>query len=369
VSVRFNERKDGGYWYVDTSWPDGMRTRKTMADEDTAIRINKKIEVACCDEDRIWKKLRKELRLEGGILQGLSEFADLYFESWVVANNRSQASKKSLLKTIKAHFGSTPIDSIGNMNLDKFVAARRKAGVKNATINRGIAALKHMYSWGVKRGYLESSPIASFELLEEVEWVGERPDEAVIDRIIANVQPEARPIFLFLRETGARLSEAARLERHQIDFARANVTFHSITKNGKSRQVPLTSDALDAIAAMPPHGRTVFYSPESLIPWSVDSVDRIWERARKKVMVGDGADKRSSRLRVHDLRHAYAIKLAEEGTPMHFISEMLGHHSVDFTRKRYARFSPESAGRAVLRVLEGRKAFKIADGSRRAAGT
>jgi len=37
---------------------------------------------------------------------------------------------------------------------------------------------------------------------------------------------------------------------------------------------------------------------------------------------------------------------------MHFISAMLGHHSVDFTAKRYARFSPESASRAVLRVLE-----------------
>ena len=253
------------------------------------------------------------------------------------------------------------------MHLDKFVAARRKAGAKNATINRGIAALKHMYSWGVKRGYLESSPIAGFELLEEVEWVGERPDEAVIDRIIGNIQPEARPIYIFLRETGARSSEAALLERRQIDFARACVTFHSNTKNGRSRQVPLTSDALAAIAAMPPHGRTVFYSPESLTPWDVDSVGGRWERARKKVIVGEGADRHPSRLRVHDLRHAYAIKLAEEGTPMHFISEVLGHHSVDFTRKRYARFSPESAGRAVLRVLEGRKASQIANGSRRAA--
>jgi len=41
---------------------------------------------------------------------------------------------------------------------------------------------------------------------------------------------------------------------------------------------------------------------------------------------------------------------------MHYISEVLGHYSLEFTRKRYARFSPESATRAVLRVLQGRKA-------------
>ena len=68
-----------------------------------------------------------------------------------------------------------------------------------------------------------------------------------------------------------------------------------------------------------------------------------WERARKKV---------NSTLRIHDLRHAYAIKLAESGCPMHFISDVLGHHSIDFTRKVYARYSPDSASRAVLRVLE-----------------
>ena len=68
-----------------------------------------------------------------------------------------------------------------------------------------------------------------------------------------------------------------------------------------------------------------------------------WARARKKI---------NSALRIHDLRHAFAIKLAESGCPMHFISEVLGHSNTEFTRKRYARFSPESASRAVLRALE-----------------
>ena len=40
---------------------------------------------------------------------------------------------------------------------------------------------------------------------------------------------------------------------------------------------------------------------------------------------------------------------------MHYIREVLGHHSIDFTRKHYARFSPDSASKNVLRVLEGRK--------------
>ncbi len=56
--------------------------------------------------------------------------------------------------------------------------------------------------------------------------------------------------------------------------------------------------------------------------------------------------------RIHDPRRAYGIKLAERGCPMHFISEVMRHHSVDFTRRRCARFSPESASKAVRGVLE-----------------
>jgi integrase len=57
----------------------------------------------------------------------------------------------------------------------------------------------------------------------------------------------------------------------------------------------------------------------------------------------------------HSLRHFYAIRLAEGGCEMHYISEVLGHHSIDFTWQKYARFSPESTSKAVLRVLEGGK--------------
>jgi hypothetical protein len=38
---------------------------------------------------------------------------------------------------------------------------------------------------------------------------------------------------------------------------------------------------------------------------------------------------------------------------MHIIREVMGYHSIDYTRNQYAKFSPESPSRAVLRILEG----------------
>jgi integrase len=223
---------------------------------------------------------------------------------------------------------------------------RRKAGVKNRTINRDLTVLSHMFEWAIKRGYLETNPLARIERLKEVEWTGERPDETVIDNIFAKLNPRAIPVFAFLRETGCRRGEAISLKWVSVDIARATALF-THTKSGKNRQVPLTKAAIAALRAMPRHGETVFYHPDTLKRWTGDSIAIPWERARKEA---------GSALRIHDLRHAFGIKLAEAGCPMHYISEVMGHHSIDFTRKHYARFSPESASRAVLLVLEGQKA-------------
>jgi hypothetical protein len=54
---------------------------------------------------------------------------------------------------------------------------------------------------------------------------------------------------------------------------------------------------------------------------------------------------------------------------MHYISEVMGHHSIDFTRKNYARFSPDSASRSVLRVLQGRKANMVVQKNENWLGT
>ena|SRR5687767_8728407 len=92
------------------------------------------------------------------------------------------------------------------------------------------------------------------------------------------------------------------------------------------------------------HLANVFYDPSTLKPWTGDGCAIPWERTRETAGY--------RWMRIHDLRHAHGIKLAESGEHgMHVISEVLGHHSVDFTRKFYARFSPDSASRAVLKVL------------------
>ena len=317
-----------------------------MPDNKTAIHINKKIEVAIVDEERIWRKLRKEFRLEQNQIVTFSDLADRYLKEYVNAYNRDIRVKSSRLDVLKEYFSRQSVDCLNPRSVTQFINSKKSAGVKNATINRYLAVLKHMGTWACDQEIFELNPLAKFDKLEEVEWVGTRPDDSLIDEIFAKINPRVIPVFWFLRETGCRKGEAISLKSSQIDFARQIVTFHGQTKSGKSRQVPLTEKALWSVQALPDCGaETVFYHPEFLKPYTGDGLSWFWDKARGSIQ-----------LRPHDLRHAFAIRLAEDGCPMHYISEVLGHYSLEFTRKRYARFSPESATRAVLRVLQGRKA-------------
>lgn len=343
--VKFHEKRR--HWYVDTHWPDGVRTRPQMPDEKTAIRINQKIELAIYDEERIWKALRRSLNMERSGAELFDAFADLYLEQYVKLYNRDVQTKESRLSILKRYLGKTRISKFSSQAVTAFIAARKAEGIGNRTINRDLLVLVHMLSWGVEQELLTENPLPSIQRLKEVEWVGPRPDEKLVDQVFAKLDPSALPIFSFIRDTGCRREEAIILERDQVDFPRSEVVFHGKTKNGRARRVPLTSSGLWAVSALPRIGARVFYHPRHLQPWDGDSLSVFWERARNLAEL--------SWMRIHDLRHAYGIKLAEEGCPMHHISYVLGHHSVDFTAKVYARFSPESSSRAVLVALSQAK--------------
>jgi integrase len=335
--VSFRYRNDRKTWLVDTVWPDKIRTRVSAPDKASAMKLDMKIRAAMIDERRVWKKLRSELGLDGERLQGFSELADKYISDYCMNNNRNPRQKQNRLNAMKRYFSTLPIDSLAVNHVDGYISARKKQGITNGSINYDITILKHLCSWAKSRGYIETDPLVSVSLLKQIERVGERPDESLIDTIFSNMAPMHIPLFRFIRETGCRQGEAISLTWDKIDYTKAIVTFHTTTKNGKARQVPLTASALSALSSMPRHGKTVFYrlNAGSVQKWRYSSIDRVWRKATEKVTVGTVVDAHSSKLRIHDLRHAYAIRLAESGCPMHFISKVLGHSNTEFTRKKY----------------------------------
>lgn len=335
-------KERNGKYIVDTIWPDKKRTRRQAVNEKEAKKLNTRIRASRMDGT--WRQLRRTLNMERVDPMKLSEAVEIYLEQYVKIKNRDRKSKKSRLSIFQNATRNPLLSEIDRAMVTRFAQGRLKDKISARTVNRDIAVLRHFLEWARKNDLVDANPLDEWERLAEKPFEGQRPTEKVINAVFAKLEPTAKPLFEFIRHTGCRREEALSLQWHQVDLRNDAVVFHK-TKSGKPRTVPLTAEAIKAIRALPRTSKTqyVFYQPESMTRWS--EAKGPWNRARKAAG--------HTWLRIHDLRHAYAIKLVEAAVPMEVVSEMLGHYSIDFTRKNYAKYSPSWAGKVVLAALEG----------------
>ena len=271
----------------------------------------------------------------------------LILAGWV---NRSQQdaikSKWTFLERFKQRWRLLPIRAFRVRHADDYVKDRQ-GKVKPATINRAIACLRHFLGWAVKRGYLPENPLADYELLEEEPYARQRATAAIIDEVLAKLPPLFVPVFTLIWLTAARRGEVLNLQHAQVDRENRLIEFTRTTKSGKSRLVMITDRALEALDAIPPLPGCpyVFYNPETGTRWR--DCRKPWVKARTAAGY--------PWLTPKHLRPAFAADLSERGLATHFVSELLGHSSVQVTEQFYIKRRQVEACRQALRVIEGGK--------------
>jgi integrase len=220
---------------------------------------------------------------------------------------------------------------------DSIVEALRTRGNSNATINRKIAALSKLLRKAFKMGDIHSLP----EFRRQKERAGrirflEREEEEALFSAIRKRSEDAYRLSIFLVDTGCRLGEGLGLIWNDIQGARASFW---ITKSGRSRTVPLTSRAQQAVAIP----RTRLKGPFAMLQQV--RYRAIWNEA--KAEVGLGAD---TQVVPHILRHTCASRLVQGGIDMRRIQMWLGHQTLQMTM-RYAHLATHDLDSCVV-VLE-----------------
>lgn len=121
-------------------------------------------------------------------------------------------------------------------------------------------------------------------------------------KLIAASADHIRPLVLFLFSTGCRLSEALYLNWREVDLGEAEVTFR-LTKNGEDRVVPLTAQALAALANLPHREGAVFRTQKGLPYESREGmgggqIKTAWAGMCRRAKITDFTP--------HDCRHTFA---------------------------------------------------------------
>ena len=209
--------------------------------------------------------------------------------------------------------------------VDGLIAALRKRGNSNATINRKMAALSKLLRKAQKMGDIAGLP----EIKRQREKAGRirflDPEEEA--RLFAAIQQKSDlygRFCVFLIDTGARLGEGIGLRWQDMQAER--VTFW-LTKSGKSRSVPLTERAVAAIRASDRRKRGPFAGITQA------KFRAAWNEAKQEVGLGADPD-----VVPHILRHTCASRLVQGGIDIRRVQTWLGHQTLQMTM-RYAHLA------------------------------
>lgn len=141
--------------------------------------------------------------------------------------------------------------------------------------------------------------------------------------------------------TGLRASEIFRLTPG--DYNQANAMLHIFdTKTQCNRSIHLNSIATAAIGRNLKHRDFIFKEHDH----AITLVSRIFPRSVKKCDLNKHIQDRRQRVVFHTLRHTFASWLVQGGTPLIYVSQLLGHKNIQMTM-RYAHLAPDQCSAAV----------------------
>lgn len=175
--------------------------------------------------------------------------------------------------------------------------------------------------------------------------------------------PEYYPLFLCAIHTGLRSGELARLQWGDIDFngyflvVRRSIVHGRIqpTKTDKTRRVDISDTLLGTLQALR-HRRMKEWlgKAKNEIPeWvfcnqegNPADMHNVKNRHFHKCLERAGLRK----IRFHDLRHTFASLLIQNGEPLAYVKDQLGHSSIKMTVDVYGHLVPGANRQAVNRL-------------------
>ena len=249
------------------------------------------------------------------------------------------------------HFARTPARRY--LGRDKATGAPRWKVLGDrtpATLNRYKCSLSAVFTWAKRKRLLPrgwANPCREIAAEPEnnthVRFLSPLERERLLKVCRVSAWPKLTLLVLMALTTGARRSELLGLRYGDLDLD-AGTAHLATSKNGKPRVLPLTAAIITEIRRHGmPHADALVFAGKYRTTQPA-SIDTVWQTALR--------DARIENFRFHDLRHSCASYLAQSGASLLEIADVLGHQSIDVT-KRYSHLTVDTKRELVTRVLGG----------------
>ena len=223
---------------------------------------------------------------------------------------RTQETIKSQIQVLKQFAKQTDItqpEQVQNL----LAELKWKNSTKNKAIRIYSQYLKFLGKQWDKPEYAKTREIAFI------------PTEKEIDMLITGTRRGKTAILLqLLKETAARLGEAAKLKWTNLDTKRKTIYIEA-EKGSNSRILPISDTLLAMLNTLPKKQETIFAS-------SKESLRRVFEVSRNRI-AKRSKKPRLQKIHLHTLRHWKATMEYHKTKDIIHVKKFLGHRSIEST--------------------------------------
>lgn len=220
---------------------------------------------------------------------------------------------------------------------------RRVRATSPATVRREMTLLNHAINISIKEwGWLTSNPMSQIRKPSDSQARDRRITDTELeaichvagyhrDQIPGTMTSRVAAALLFAIESAMRVGEIVKLTWDRVDI-KARVAHLDMTKNGFSRDVPLSREAIRLLEQLP----RVEGDPRVFLLSATASVDAIFRKIKTKAGIED--------LHFHDSRHEAITRLSRKLDVL-ALARMTGHRNIKELMTYYNESASEIAAR------------------------
>ena len=245
----------------------------------------------------------------------LGELLERYSIEVTPAKRAAKPELRRLQRLISDPVGSLRASQLTSQAIAAFRDRRLLDGRR--TCHYDLILIRHclkiaMNEWGLM---LSANPVDRVKMPPSAPARNRRLDDGEFNRLEEAAKqtknPHIWPVIVFAIETGMRRGEILGLRWEHVDLDR-RIAFLPLTKNGSSREVPLSTKAARVLAGQQQRNDT-----SSPFPVTPNGFRLAWDRLRGRAGLSD--------LRFHDLRHEAISRFFEFGLNIPEVAVISGH--------------------------------------------
>ncbi|MFX0201861.1 MAG: tyrosine-type recombinase/integrase [Candidatus Hodarchaeota archaeon] len=329
--------KIGSNYYIDYYAPDGKRHREVVGPL-LADAVKKKADIK--DQMRRGKYFAERKKFT----TTFDELVEKYQE--LKKDRKYFQTEGKFIEIFKKFFGGKLLSQITPLDIHQFKSKRKGTPTwhgkerSDATVNRELACLRHIFNMGVEWDLMEENPFPRKRFLfRENNKRTRYLTEEEIQKLLDACSPHLKPIVITALYTGLRKGEILKLRWEDVNLDEGLIYIRE-NKANRLQIKEMNDDLLLLFASLPVKGKYVFHDRDGK-PFK--DIKTAFKTALRRSRIKD--------FRFHDLRHTSCSYLMMRGAVPQAVQEHAGHKSVSMTM-RYSHLSPRYRRQSV-QLLNG----------------